>query len=159
MIEGPWLQKDIKLPMSHCLRNFGTSKCPLIWVIKCLSRKKIYVPQFLKQRYIITINVPLCKKLRDISFFLRDYNFLSHFEGHFEGASTFFSPKLSLAALSARDNLGVKKVEAPSKCPSKWLIKWLSQKKYGQKFLKQWYIGNFMYPSAVVCKRGGEVSL
>ncbi len=24
IIEGPWLQKDIKLPMSRCLRNFGT---------------------------------------------------------------------------------------------------------------------------------------
>jgi hypothetical protein len=23
-IEGPWLQKDIKLPMSRCLRKFGT---------------------------------------------------------------------------------------------------------------------------------------
>jgi hypothetical protein len=29
----------------------------------------------------------------------------------------------------ARDNLGVKKVEAPSKCPEKWLIKLLSHKK------------------------------
>jgi hypothetical protein len=24
IIEGPWLQKDIKLPMSRCLRKFGT---------------------------------------------------------------------------------------------------------------------------------------
>jgi hypothetical protein len=23
-IEGPWLPKDIKLPMTRCLRNFGT---------------------------------------------------------------------------------------------------------------------------------------
>jgi hypothetical protein len=23
-IEGPWLKKDIKLPMSRCLRKFGT---------------------------------------------------------------------------------------------------------------------------------------
>jgi hypothetical protein len=38
---------------------------------------------------------------------------LSRFEGHFEGAKT----------------LGVKKVEAPSKCPEKWLTKLLSQKK------------------------------
>ncbi len=37
---------------------------------------------------------------------------MSHFSGHFEGASTFF-----------------KKVLAPSKCPSKWLIKWLSRQK------------------------------
>jgi hypothetical protein len=34
------------------------------------------------------------------------------------------------------------------------------KKKLCPQFLKQWYIGNFMYPSAVVvCKRGGEVSL
>ncbi len=42
--------------------------------------------------YIITINVPLFKKLRDIIFFLRDNNFLSHFKGHFEGAKTFLTP-------------------------------------------------------------------
>jgi len=44
------------------------------------------------------------------------------------------------------DNLGVKKVEAPSKCPEKWLKKLLSQKKknYVPKFLKQRDIGNFM---------------
>ncbi len=40
------------------------------------------------------------------------------------------------------------------------------KKNYVPKLLIQWYIGNFMYPSAVVvllcvvvCKRGGEVSL
>ena len=64
---------------------------------------------------IITINVPLFKKLRDIIFFWWDNHFMSHFEGHFEGAKTFLT--------CARDNLGVKKVEAPSKCPEKWLIK------------------------------------
>jgi hypothetical protein len=60
----------------------------------------------------MTINVPLFKKLRDIILFLRDNHFMSHFKGHFEGAKT-----------CARGNLGVKKVEAPSKCPEKWLIK------------------------------------
>ncbi len=71
------------------------------------------------QKDIITINVPLLKKLRDIIFFLRDNHFMSHFKGHFEGA--------------------------PSKCPEKWLIKWMSQKKnYVPKFLKQRDIGNFM---------------
>ena len=60
-------------------------------------------------------NVPLFKKIWDIIFFWGDNNFLSHFSGHFEGASTFLTPKLSLA--------GVEKVLAPSKCPSKWLIK------------------------------------
>ncbi len=69
----------------------------------------------------LTINVPLFKKLRDIIFFLRDNHFMSHFREHFEGAKTFLTPKIVSSA--ARDNLGVKKVEAPSKCPEKWLIK------------------------------------
>jgi hypothetical protein len=77
------------------------------------------------KRHKIT-NVPLFKKLWDIIFFW-DNNFLSHFSGHFEGASTFLTPKLSLAALGKIS--GVKKVLAPSKCPSKWLKKLLSRKK------------------------------
>ena len=43
-------------------------------------------------RYIITINVPLFKKLRDIIFFWWENHFMSHFEGHFEGAKTFLTP-------------------------------------------------------------------
>jgi hypothetical protein len=43
------------------------------------------------KRHKIT-NVPLFKKLWDIIFFW-DNNFLSHFSGHFEGASTFLTPK------------------------------------------------------------------
>ncbi len=39
---------------------------------------------------LITINVPLFKKLRDIIFFWCENHFMSHFEGHFEGAKTFF---------------------------------------------------------------------
>ena len=50
------------------------------------------------KRHKIT-NVPLFMKLWDIIFFLGDNNFLSHFSGHFEGASTFLTPKLSLASL------------------------------------------------------------
>jgi hypothetical protein len=46
----------------------------------------------LNSETIITINVPLFKKLRDIIVFLRDNNFLSHSEGHFEGAKTFLTP-------------------------------------------------------------------
>jgi len=38
---------------------------------------------------------------------------MGHFKGYFEGAKTFLTPP-------ARDNLGVKKVEAPSKYPKKW---------------------------------------
>jgi hypothetical protein len=43
-------------------------------------------------RYIITINVPLFKKLRDIIFLGGENHFMSHFEGHFEGAKTFLTP-------------------------------------------------------------------
>ncbi len=45
----------------------------------------------------ITINVPLFKKLRDIIFFLRDNNFLSHVEGHFKGGQDFFDPLKGLS--------------------------------------------------------------
>ena len=48
------------------------------------------------KRHKIT-NVPLLKKLWDIIFLGGDNNFLSHFSGHFEGASTFLTPKLSRA--------------------------------------------------------------
>jgi hypothetical protein len=44
------------------------------------------------KRHKIT-NVPLFKKLWDINFFWGDSNFMSHFSGHFEGASTFLTPK------------------------------------------------------------------
>ncbi len=44
------------------------------------------------QWYGITINVLLFQKLRDIIFFLQDNNFLSCFEGHFDGAKTFLTP-------------------------------------------------------------------
>ncbi len=41
---------------------------------------------------VLTINVPLFKKLRDIIFFGGENHFMSHFEGHFEGAKTFLTP-------------------------------------------------------------------
>jgi hypothetical protein len=66
--------------------------------------------------WIITINVPLILKMREIIFLRKNY-FMDHFEGYFEGAKTF------LTLCCARDNLGVKKVEALSKYPEKWPIK------------------------------------
>jgi len=42
--------------------------------------------------HLITINVPLFKKLWDLIFFWWDNHFMSHFEGHFEGAKTFLTP-------------------------------------------------------------------
>jgi hypothetical protein len=41
---------------------------------------------------LLTINVLLFKKMRDIIFFWWDNHFMSHFEGHFEGAETFLTP-------------------------------------------------------------------
>ena len=35
---------------------------------------------------LMTINVPLFKKMRDIIDFLGDNHFISHFEGHFKGS-------------------------------------------------------------------------
>ena len=78
------------------------------------------------KRHKIT-NFPKFKKLWDIIFSFWDNNFLSHFSGHFEGALTFLTPKLSLTALGTIYR--VKKVLAPSKCPSKRLKKLLSRKK------------------------------
>jgi len=61
-----------------------------------LLNKKIQregcMKQYRKSLLGLTISVPLFKKLRDIIFFLRDNNFMSHFEGHFEGAKTFLTP-------------------------------------------------------------------
>ncbi len=70
--------------------------------MKCCKEKKrkIFDLSLLVQQVhpgLITINVPLFKKLRDIIFLGGENHFM--------------------------DNLGVKKVEAPSKCPEKWLIK------------------------------------
>jgi hypothetical protein len=63
---------------------------------KVILKAKIYIyvnstTQRCPNKIIITINVPLFKKLRDI-IFLWDNNFMSHFEGHFEGAKTFLTP-------------------------------------------------------------------
>jgi hypothetical protein len=66
------------IEMSAHYENVGAlQKCPNIIIM---------------WRSTITINVPLFKKLRDIIFFLRDNNFMSHFKGHFEGAKTFLTP-------------------------------------------------------------------
>jgi hypothetical protein len=51
------------------------------------------------KRHKIT-NVPLFKKLWDIIFVFWDNNFLSHFSGHFEGASTFLTRKKKIMSRS-----------------------------------------------------------
>ena len=63
--------------------------------------KNIKILEFCVKKYkIITINVPLFKKLRDIIFLGGENHFMSHFEGHFEGASTFLTPKFDDAVQS-----------------------------------------------------------
>ena len=47
------------------------------------------------KRGIITINAPLILKMQDIIFFSRAKYIMGHFEGFFEGAETFLTPKLS----------------------------------------------------------------
>jgi hypothetical protein len=47
-----------------------------------------------KQR-VITINVPLILKVRDIIFLSGAKHIMGHFAGFFEGAETFLTPKLS----------------------------------------------------------------
>jgi hypothetical protein len=59
-------------------------------------------------------NVPLFKKLWDIILFFWDKHFMSNFSGHFEGASTFLTPKLSFVALRL-DNLRSQKNLGPLK--------------------------------------------
>ncbi len=40
---------------------------------------------------IITINVPLILKMREIIFFLRANYLMGHFKGYFEGVKTFLT--------------------------------------------------------------------
>ncbi len=78
------------------------------------------------RRILITINVPLFKKLRDIIFFLRDNNFLSHFEGHFEGAKTFLTPEIARGTIygskKSRPPQNVLRNGSKSYCPKKKIM-------------------------------------
>jgi hypothetical protein len=57
----------------------------------------IYQLRNIRQRDIITINVPLILKMREIIFILLANFFMGHFKGYFGGAKTFLTPKLSRA--------------------------------------------------------------
>ncbi len=91
------------------------------------------------KRHKIT-NDPLFKKLRDIIFFLGYNNFLSHFSGHFEGASTF---------LRARDNLRGQKSLGPLKMSLEMAQKVIVPQKnnYVPQFLKQRDINSYLRPN------------
>ncbi len=60
-------------------------------------------------------NVPLILKNWEIIFSFWANYLMGHFEGHFEGASTFLTPKLSLAALGTI--IGSKKSWPPQNIP------------------------------------------
>ncbi len=68
---------------------------------------------------------------------------MSHFSGHFEGASTFLTPKLSLAALG--DNLRGQKSLGPLKMPLEMAHKVIvpQKKNYVPQFLKQRDINSY----------------
>jgi hypothetical protein len=113
-----------QLPTAHnCLRSFKIAVAilpaaaffptlawifPFILLVKPRARDLLFESwkkacssecnSFLLWWQIITINVPLILKTRDINFLRANY-FMGHFKGYFEG---------------------VKKVEAPSKYPNKW---------------------------------------
>jgi hypothetical protein len=52
-------------------------------------------PVFSTNHDIFTINAPLILKVRNIIFVSREKHIMVHFEGFFEGAKTFLTPKLS----------------------------------------------------------------
>ncbi len=56
-------------------------------------------------RNVITINVPLILKVRDIIFFSRAKHIMGHFTGFFEGAKTFLTHKLSREYPSIRNTM------------------------------------------------------
>ncbi len=64
-------------------------------------------------------NVPLFKKLWDIFFLGGDNNFLSHFSGHFEGASTFLTPKFKGSKNKSWPPQNVPRNGSKSYCPAK----------------------------------------
>ncbi len=68
--------------------NINESKIFHLYENNGSSKNKVLISN---SELIITINVPLFKKLRDIIFFCGT-NFMSHFKGHFEGAKTFLTP-------------------------------------------------------------------
>jgi hypothetical protein len=69
------------------------------------------------KRHKIT-NVPLIKKIWDIIFFFGDNSFLSYFSGHFEGASTFLTPKFKGSKKSWTPQ-NVPRNGSKSYCPAK----------------------------------------
>ncbi len=56
------------------------------------------IPPLVAMGHKIT-NVPLILKIWEIIFCFWANYFMGHFSGYFEGASSFLTPKLSLAAL------------------------------------------------------------
>jgi hypothetical protein len=80
---------------------------------------------------IITINVPLILKMREIIFFLWANYFMGHFEGYFEGAKTFLTLYIVPKPLKISREMAHKLI-----CPK--------TKNNISNFQIQRYIGNFI---------------
>jgi hypothetical protein len=93
------------------------------------------------KRHKIT-NVPLFKKLWDILFFFWDNNFVSPFSGHFEGASTFLTPKCpSLRSRNLRGQKSLGPLKMSLETAQKVIVP--QKKNYVPQFLKQRDINSY----------------
>jgi hypothetical protein len=81
--------------------------------------KRLQIRALVAKGHKIT-NAPLILKIWDIIFLILGKLHNGPFLGIFRGGLDFFDPKI--VPRRARDNLGVKKVLAPSKYPLKWPI-------------------------------------
>ncbi len=96
IVGGGALPPTSPLPLNTCSHNIATRRPPH----PSNTQQHTRTPNN-RQQHTTTVhnstrvhkntNVPLFKKLWDLIFFLWDNNFLSHFSGHFEGASTFLT--------------------------------------------------------------------
>ncbi len=93
-LTDPNLTVHILLALGHNTETRKLSVLTLNSALRHSMKIKAFNPTYrgTAARYVITNNVPLFKKLRDIIFFLWENHFISHFEGHFEGAKTFLTP-------------------------------------------------------------------
>ncbi len=112
--------KSLPVHVQYSFSKYFFQYCFWSWFANS-AMHKIRLRYCLRCQAVITIYIPLFKKLWDITFFAGQ-SLYEPFQGTFWGGQDFFDPQNV-------PREGVKKVLAPSKCPLKWLIKWLSRKK------------------------------
>ena len=130
-----------------------------------VPQKKNYVPQFLKQQDINSYYLPETNiiSLRNCCWFLKcseEIHYVPIGDGweevlvrnvlHYVPVLDFLGPN---GTRFARAISGPKKVLAPSKCPSKWLIKWFSHQKkiISRSFLNSGPLIVIMYRRPTLC--------